>query len=206
MKERPILFKADMVNAILEGRKTQTRRIVKEQPYSAEGNVCVIGDHETCIDNLREPNEVTKFIKENIKCPYGKVGDQLWVRETWAKSNSIHNHDIFYKATDGNIKQRPLDYSEREDRWRPSIHMFREDSRIQLEITDIRVERLNDISDVNAKAEGVTLGRPDWCKEPFPWTHRLAFAYLWESINGAGSWDLNPWVWVIEFKRVYNEP
>ena len=152
MKERPILFSGEMVRAILDGRKKQTRRVVKLATF---------------------PNI--------FKCPYGKPGDRLWVRETFMPMPHL-NAKVFYRATDRLVGGR----------WRPSIFMPRALSRITLEITAIGCEPLNDISENDACWEGIQI----------PEDHDYIGAYrnLWESINGVGSWEKNPWVWVIVFK------
>lgn len=188
MKERPILFSAPMVRAILEGRKTQTRRIMKPQP------VALTDDHtHKAWQNCGDPRAQ--------RCPYGQPGDRLWVRETWGVL-----HDCYLKDADEPTWWR-ADFSKRDEegqimpRWRPSIYMPKTRSRITLEITGVRVERLKDISEEDAKAEGAR-----------PWLHPLhpngenrrhiyGFSALWESINGLDSWAANPWVWVVEFKR-----
>lgn len=178
MKERPILFSGEMVRAILDGRKTQTRRVVKfDWCGSANGLL-----HQASFDPA-------------YKCPYGKVGDRLWVRETWAK---LLSGRIWYRA-DG--------HSINDGGWRPSIHMPRWASRITLEITGVWVERLQAIGQNDAFREGVRRAADGrWFNyAPDGPTHNSArgsFISLWESINGPGSWDANPWVWVIEFKRI----
>lgn len=212
MKERPILFKAEMVNAILSGNKTQTRRIIKDQPHFIEGNVSVIGGIHTSIDILRDKNKTSKFIIDNCKCPYGKVGDQLWVRETFHTnhSNELLTYRADFNYNPFNENECGEDCSMVGEKWKPSIFMNRKYSRIQLEITDIRVERLNDISQRDARAEGVEPLRGSCWKN---YTHpddmiaqyfhaKKSFESLWESINGKDSWDLNPWVWVVEFKAI----
>lgn len=178
MKERPILFSAPMVRAILAGEKTQTRRMLKRQPLFSSTPEGISG--------------CNKYRTHSFKCPYGIEGDRLWVRENIA----------FGKGYDG---QRPVDIPTGQSfvkafymadgpkpEWagqiRPSIHMPRAWSRILLEITGVRVERLHDISDDDAKAEGV-LG-----------FH--TYKDLWSNINGQESWDANPWVWVVEFKKI----
>lgn len=170
-----------MVRAILEGRKTQTRRIIKNQPVDAGGG---------SIDHYG-PDAMAAIARQ---CKYGQPGDRLWVRETWAYAKRSTDSTIFYRATDKDIKQRALDYSERENRWRPSIHMPKAISRITLEIINVRVERLQDIREADAVAEGI---------EPSEGCHiaEEAFMELWQSINGLDSWDANPWVWVIVFKK-----
>lgn len=192
MKERPILFKDEMIRAILEGRKTQTRRVVKLPKNHVWGS----------------------FSVDKLRCPYGKPGDRLWVRETWRHIDGgvmcdaaggvidAFEPETIYRADRKNLNRR----------WKPSIHMPRWASRIMLEITGVRVERLRDISYQDAQAEGVQTETAD------PWFYHISternvydfaadepqgsFRKLWESINGAGSWNKNPWVWVVEFKRV----
>lgn len=188
MKERPILFSGAMVRALLAGTKTQTRRIVK---------------HGT-------PDDWNA-------CPYGSIGGRLWVRETWARDSE--DGALFYRADVGTGNeaddwQHNIDVGASGYRWRPSIHMPRAASRITLEITAVRVERLQDISEEDAIAEGVeaipSTGEncgPNRFSVNCGWlflnspTAAGAYAMLWEQINGAGSWDANPWVWVVEFNR-----
>jgi hypothetical protein len=179
MKERPILFSAPMVRALLDGRKTQTRRIVKHRP------------------TMIEVDGVTVHGKKQ-KCPYGQAGDRLWVRETWQLFPRIEGASrIYYRASC--TAPSVLD----DWRWTPSIHMPRWASRILLEVTAVRVERLQAISRADAAAEGICF--PEG--EPKPPGYRCDrwpeenFAGLWDSINGAGAWAANPWVWVVEFRR-----
>jgi hypothetical protein len=174
VKERPMLFNGDMVRAILDGRKTQTRRIAKPRH-------CNHGS-------------------EGQRCPYGQPGDRLWVRETWSMDAGAVSEDaesdwhICYKADLSVTQALCTDaeclrlYDSQRSAWRPSIHMPRWASRITLEITDVRVERLQVISLDDAKAEGVETTDQ--------------YAELWCKINGAESWNANPWVWVVAFKRV----
>ena len=207
MKERPILFNGDMVRAILEGRKTQTRRVMKTQPanFDADGDIALM---------YEEGSETAKTIGEKpFVCPYGEPGDRLWVREAHALLPRTA-----YRASvgTGTIEQveHPTDgytaavFRERFDRsgaprWRPSIHMPRWASRITLEIVSVRVEQLQEISEEDALAEGVS-GEREAADAGLSWYDRprRAFRFLWPSINGADSWDDNPWVWVVEFKRV----
>jgi hypothetical protein len=196
-KERPILFSAPMVRAILEGRKTVTRREVKKPAaldYLAAGF---------------EPAFLALPGNADL-CPYGKPGDRLWVRETCFindfREGGVPEADradcqIIYRA-DG-----MPDWEGEEEliRWRPSIHMPRWASRILLEITAVRVERLQDISEEQAIAEGILHEDDMWRGAPglpsFP-SPIAAFAHLWISINGVEGWNANPWVWAVEFKRV----
>ncbi|MBJ2303897.1 MULTISPECIES: hypothetical protein [unclassified Pseudomonas] len=211
-KERPILFSAPMVRAILEGRKTVTRRAIKVQPrIDASGNFCV-GSSNYGQDGYGKP--VTKhFI--NGCCPYGKPGDRLWVRETWARVGNSDPGYLTFGATYPDCLPPDLENipAASEIRWKPSIHMFRRDSRILLEITDVRVERLQDISEAQAIAEGVepfTDFQPtghwrryrDGGMNSYVANAVASYASLWTEINGAGAWEANPWVWVVEFKQV----
>ncbi|KRV35592.1 hypothetical protein AN460_01290 [Pseudomonas aeruginosa] len=222
-KERPILFSGPMVRVILEGRKTVTRRVMKPQP--------------DFLGSMVDPNTPFKTLDAGlharITCPYGEPGDRLWVRETWTDVNMCGAPALAYRADedmrdlmeepgflddrgafnydDPRVKPYPFAcwYAELDQaRWRPSIHMPRWASRILLEITAVRVERLQDISEEQALAEGVR-GEPcdharQACADIGCWgdTAKGAFGFLWESLNGEGSWAANPWVWVVEFKRV----
>ena len=203
MKERPILFSGPMVRAILDGRKTQTRRMVK-WPASYK-------DHEIA-DAVRALNRSsTKSIgrhgpcdgiRDRFRCPYGVVGDRLWVRETFADARAMWGK-VFYRADD------QTDHDS-DGTWTPSIHMPRWASRITLEIVSIRVERLQEITEEDAKAEGVERGiwsQPaglfmEPCDETDDKhaTYRDGFGFLWSSIYG--NWDSNSYVWVVEFRRV----
>lgn len=223
MKERPILFSAPMVRAILEGRKTVTRRPLK-LPH---------GFWETSVTG--------ELVPIPVNCPYGKPGDRLYVRETWSDVNLQGAPGVAYRADDdvrdlmedetfldehgafnySDPRAKPYQFacwsedllSGAEGRWRPSIHMPRWASRILLEITVVRVERLQDISEEQALAEGIIphvrggwhwhLHDPsnvdDWHQFGFK-SPAFAFQDLW--IGTGGDWDSNPWVWVVEFKRV----
>lgn len=214
MKERGIIFTDEMVRAILDGRKTQTRRLVNLVPTTHdfhgwimsstctkdEGKACwAIGDSPLLKDPIR------------LNCPFGKIGDRLWVRETWRKFNASDecgcseypcrcpaNNAVLYRA----------DGDSGESKWKPSSQMPRLASRILLEITAVRVERLRDTSEGDAVEEGVAPMYGGYWKNYQPgWTqHQLSargsFVTLWNSINGVDAWDKNPWVWVIEFRRV----
>lgn len=190
MKERPILFNAEMVKAILSGRKTQTRRIIKLDHERGFQNPVVRG-------RAGEVSSV-EFGLSHMLCPLGQPGDQLWVREAFA-TGLCTKTTTAYKATH---KAEDLEEGWLEKiKWRPSIHMPRWASRINLLITGVRVERLNDISQEDAKSEGCCYGRgggvPDLAVSPAD-----HFPTLWESVYGIKSWAANPWVWVIEFERV----
>lgn len=185
MKEHPILFSAPMVQAILDGRKTQTRRIIKPQP-DVDEKPQVVPWYAELEEHWNKWVIVTKEGETFFKLsPYGIPGDHLWVREAfvWTWNEKANKWDAFYKA-DGDYV-----YDDRGPaRWKPSIHMPRFISRITLEVTGIRVERLCDISTEDAKKEGV---------------HSIiSFKGLWCKIHGDGAWNLNPWVWVIEFKYI----
>jgi hypothetical protein len=201
MKERPILFSAPMVRAILSGTKTMTRRIVKPQPRqepitngSADGTYTMWPNDDACLEWADVIADPIYYAQAGF-CSYGAPGDRLWVRETWQESD----RGVHFRA-DTDIMPGT---------WRPSIFMPRWASRITLEIADVRVERVQDISEEDAQAEGVQvtpghLSRPIGSKEqPTPYSHRQAFAALWDTINGKRApWDSNPWVWVVSFCRI----
>ena len=181
MKERPILFSGPMANAIRDGRKTQTRRKVKF-PLKDPLTGCDVAGRE-----------VNSLIRQgDSPCPYGQPGDRLWVRETWAPHADMPRSAIYRCDRGGDYQDNVTPNF----RWRPSIFMPRWASRILLEITAVRVERLQDISNEDALAEGVDLSG-GLRMRTMPWA---LYRELWESINGDGSWEANPWVWVIEFK------
>jgi len=188
MRERGILFSAPMVRAIIAGTKTQTRRVAK------------VNDHD-CKPGFITPNAgfVPRRVQDHaVYCPYGQPGDRLWVRETWALADGRNSLVPYLYRADGD-SQPVLD-----GRWRPSIHMPREASRITLEITNVRVERLNEISQKDVMAEGAEpLTLADGGFVPLSGSDYVGgFRRLWESINGPGSWAENPLVWVIAFKRL----
>lgn len=217
IKERGILMHARSVNGILAGRKTQTRRIIKPQPtHSPDSYGLAIyrgNRHEWW--PLHDPDFPTQ--DPALRCPQGQPGDRLWVREAWRYYASAlspeANFGIQFRA-DGAINYWP-DWDKAMQAqcspsaaWRPSLFMPRWASRITLEIVNVRVERVQDISEDDAKAEGVNGGctvcgelDPCGCANPSP-DHRDSFIWLWDDTNGKGAWDRNDWVWVIEFKRV----
>lgn len=255
LKERPILFSGDMVRAILDGRKTQTRRIIKD--YPEPGTYEQYPFRDFIFDEGRAWIKVHNGDNAGfwIPCPYGQPSDRLWVRETWAemckvaddfycsladsKIDEIHHkeehHYFEYKADTGD--KYPGGWPEEEakgnpdvPRWKSPLFMPRAASRITLEITNIRVERLQDITEEDAIREGVEC--PEFEREDHDFkicpqcggtrlytsgglegarfdtdcmkcdTNKKRFRHLWESIKGESSWDLNPWVWVIEFKKL----
>lgn len=199
IKERPITLSKPMVKAILDGRKNLIRRALIPQPVGGiQFNPCT-------------PHGVLNGEGGTLICKFGKRGDRLWVRETYYYDSDLGEY--FYRSTDPNLNVT----------WKPSIQMPRLASRILLEITNVSIERLRDISEEDAIAEGfkaitkdgktIKYGVPDadgypgnddigwdWCD----WDVNPVIAYkrLYESINGTGSWDMNPWVWVIEFRII----
>ena len=209
--EHPILFSTPMVQAILEGRKTMTRRISKHQYWSFSELIDV------------NNNGITQKTDRSVSCKYGSVGDKLWVRETWCNLNKpgIDPEYVFKTET-----LDAEDYDPSEWKWKPSIHMPKAAARIWLEIVSIRVEHLQDISEADAIAEGVLLLETEedvqvWGKAGWGVAQTLnhyknylknadfsihyakdSFTTLWYEINGIQSWLDNPWVWVIEFKRI----
>ncbi|HCT3928055.1 TPA: hypothetical protein OTT35_001198 [Citrobacter koseri] len=204
--ERGMIFNAEMVRAILDGRKTQTRRIMENQP-AGDGP-----DTPALIRNVDGGFQWYGHYGESsiFNCPFGAVGDRLWVRETFRLFDSSVECSCEDHCSCSCYHGKPLYRANGDDtecRWTPSIHMPRWASRITLEITSVRVERLNDISQEDALAEGMeltgwepTYSDPDSGGEV--WTPYDNFAELWQSIYGVGSWLSNPWVWVIEFKRI----
>ncbi|KTB99481.1 hypothetical protein AO387_21285 [Pseudomonas syringae ICMP 11168] len=205
-KERPILFSAPMVRAILSGQKTATRRALKVQPHvDASGNFCV-GGANYGQDIYGKP--VTKhFVRSD--CPYGQPGDRLWVREAWQADAQVdevaprelsHGEPIRYPA-DGASRRTGCSMIT-PGKTRPSIHMPRWVSRTLLEITDVRVERLQDISEAQALDEGVMSCEADIDPDGIGYSPLELFGGLWTMINGDGSWQSNPWVWVVELKRL----
>lgn len=197
MKQIPILFSTPMVQAIMEGRKTQTRRVIKPQPNTQFRNDDRLEFYERTpyeweIKDTKSEDGFSTL--DSFKCPYGKPGDILWVRETFQQDGE----DYFYKADcDINIVG-----------WKPSIHMPKDGARIWLKVKNIWVERLLGMYEKDAIAEGVSKYHDtdlyvkygsdnDWCASAY-----ASFLYLWESIYGKQSVESNPWVWVIEFEPI----
>lgn len=223
MTERPILFSGPMVRAILDGQKTQTRRVVKltgpdvieERDDGSPWPYCVTWAHG---------DDGSPW----YACPYGQPGDRLWVRETWG----LHGRGDYTWWCRDSIKGRTADdllcsyelayaadATSEYDHWRPSIHMPRWASRLTLEVTSVRVERLQEITEEDARAEGVDWSRPEpygerWDDDDREDPREVGyppagasfardnFRRLWSSINGPESWEANPWVWVVGFRRV----
>lgn len=228
-REHPILFSAPMIRALLDGSKTQTRRICKSQPYS---NGFHFDGHDIlCHNDYLPPSAMLMDYREGGEiyttsdmegwgfcCPYGQPGDKLWVRETFIHIDD--EGDKFdgmgsqtYYAASGNFEDNTRWLRERGLKWKPSIHMPRAASRILLEVVSVRVEQLQEISEADALAEGIDTDRMLERQDSYDIicagtsaagraTPQSMFGELWESINGAGSWDANLFVWVVEFKRV----
>lgn len=204
MKERPILFSGPMVQAILEGRKTQTRRIIKNQNLVGAPSHGFNAYEVEDIDGHRFWGFSSD--DEDWECPFGQPGDRLWVRETWAHDGAIDDVRAGIEDIMGpSICLGPYygaDYQEDIGlRWKPSIHMPRWASRITLEIVSVRVERLQEISEEDAIAEGVNLGGSSMGHK---FTAKEHFEGLWQSIytKEGQTWNDHPWVWVVEFKRI----
>lgn len=211
MKERPILFTGPMVRALLDGRKTQTRRLVKPQPLEGEeyaGRILASTDKADEGKWMWAAGESPLYTsRTRVRCPFGHVGDQLWVRENFKVNGTGAGPRVTYQEDESvqffaeTCPDDCLDWIADDHVWRPSIFMRRYASRLSLEVMTVRVERLQDISEAHAEAEGVDFLRhhPDFDETL---TAVQLYKVLWESINGDGSWALNPWVWVIEFRRV----
>lgn len=234
MKERPILFSGSMVRALLDGRKTMTRRVVKPQPEGeprsteewarrlAGANVRwdrVITERDIQNKAERLRGRLFPFSRPDsesltaLRCPFGRPGDRLWVRETWAslrftrdwetgyidgweEAANLRNGTVVYDADDHGFDDNGAGAENRGFRWRPSIHMPRWASRITLEITEVRVERVQAITSADARAEG--------CEASERESETDAFHRLWDSLNAPRgySWESNPWVWVLTFRRI----
>lgn len=214
MRERPILFSAPMVRAILEGRKTMTRRALNERDLAMFKAAADMGECGRFLDGQPITPGDRKY--HSMQCRYGEPGDRLYVRETWhtdepdlQRARAMHEDvmsasPIYYRADPSNDDAGCI--------WRPSIHMPRWASRILLEITSTRVERLHEITEEDATAEGVffeVASRSAWHDYLRSTEHEVetvtsavkSFQSLWSSINGEESWEANPWVWVVNFRR-----
>lgn len=184
IRERPILFSGPMVRAILEGRKTITRRVVKPQPVGGDTILRKGMDAGWIVGRMRDSENAWR----ELRCPY-EVGMRLWVRERFTTDFLGSRSRIVYHA----------DEPEANCRWRPSIHMSRWMSRLTLEVTGVRVERAHQITDADAIAEGVGPFANSLTIDCNTDSPRRVFAGLWDSINGPGSWALNPFVWCVSF-------
>lgn len=246
MKERPIIFSADMVRAILDGRKTQTRRAVKPQLPSDFSFAKFLADGRAVFD------VGNGWGVEYVNCPYGAIGDRLWVREKWRvvgwddggpytieyadgstmqeKENFDYDYEKYmryYEQSDKECTDAGLELDENDcyilkdgvvpTRWRSPIHMPHWASRITLEITDIRVERVQEISERDAGKEGIQdiyvpgvvyIGNGETVPKATEATDVETYQYLWDSLNAKRGypWSSNPWVWVIEFERLPQSP
>jgi hypothetical protein len=203
MKDHPILFSAPMVRALLDGSKTQTRRVVKTQPVRGQGMVSASYCGFRNLWLRDGPCSKTDPAKE-WRCPYGQPGgDRLWVKETHWRDDE--DGDILYAANPDDFEI--VNHNKRATgfprfNWKPSIFMRREYSRITLEIVSVRVERLQDISGDDCFAEGSPGGHGSIPGYPYAATAQEHYEWLWKSINGDASWAANPWVWVVEFRRI----
>lgn len=209
-RERPILFSGPMVRAIFEGRKTQTRRIIRHprgrDTIPPHLRYMLTRDGHALLSGPDYPDGDD----DEVKCPYGQVGDRLWVRETWCLADPDYGRYpgdgrpsrpdgrwCWYAATEPEVE--PTGDQPGRSPWRPSIYMPRWASRITLEVTGVRVQQLQQITAADARAEGCkTLG-----VDPYDSVMRTRknFRDLWDEINGPGSWARDPWVWVVEFSK-----
>lgn len=213
MTERPILFSAPMVSAILAGRKTQTRRIITPQPRVVHG----------FSGGYLKTNQIFRNGAAGLRVPFGQPGDHLWVKETWRTGSALAHckpSDLAKGAAIQYEADKRTNINNHEEgaphygwgRIRQSIFMRRWMSRITLEVTAIRVQRLQDITPADALAEGLAhgftlndnpgFGLPEWHQELYRISPIDAYQLLWESIHGPGSWQENPYVWVVEFNRL----
>ncbi|PHJ65032.1 hypothetical protein VF04_04415 [Nostoc linckia z7] len=224
MKERPLLFNGDMVCAILQGSKSETRRLrsldyINKAPDNFFLEALILEKPKKDLVTVAKFKNLTTGELVDIPCPYGQPGDLLWVRETWRQAPSDDAVCFAYKA-DMSYKCSPS-VPELEKlvavngAWKPSIHMPKQAARIWLEILNIRVEKLWDINQISATREGVekvfrdaSYNQParelykDYHSGAFVYTRpRTSFQSLWESVNGANSWAIDPWIWVVEFKK-----
>ncbi|EPB6880845.1 hypothetical protein ACRRLQ_001695 [Klebsiella variicola] len=227
IREKGLIFNSEMVRAILDGRKTQTRRIMKLQPKPSKSRPGDFWFSSKKLESMVHVSDLAPgnspiadyhlFIQEHC-CPFGAVGNRIWVREAFrVHSRATDVATLVYKASERNswteqthrVPVAVCNKPATPEKWTPSLHMPRWASRILLEITDVRVERLNAISEEDARAEGIIDGgclncgepEPCGCANPEP-DATDAFAYLWQSIYGQENWNANPWVWVISFERV----
>lgn len=232
MKERPILFSAPMVRAILDGRKTQTRRVMRVYEHPAVADY-VIDSEGRAAARAHSEEVATQFVSTfphaRVLCRFGKIGDRLWVKEAWKYADWSEDGEpvIQYRAGGKSYPEVPDDWQEKvidiwadlsdpanreidglsaDRKWRPSLFMPCWASRITLEITNVRVERLNEIGMGDAVAEGISCVDYKWGLAETGFSHNApehAYRMLWDSLNAKGhSWSSNPWVWVVEFKQI----
>ncbi len=215
-RERPILFSGSMVRALLAGTKTQTRRVVKPQPNERRDVIDPTGitgngwwwtrKDGTGVHSQPTPEAAMNLVQDMLSlwCPYGAPGGRLWVREMFKVSNGSQDGEPYirlrYAADERGVSLKAT-------KWKPSIHMARSQSRILLEITEVRVERIQAISEGDALAEGIRWTKGGPLHAHLESGHNFAtaaqaYAFLWDEINGTGSWAENPWVWALTFKRV----
>lgn len=213
MRERPILFSAPMVRAILAGQKTMTRRALNERDLASFKAAADLGECGRFLEGQPITPGDRKY--HSMLCRYGEPGDHLWVRETFqpiladgfdhgaANYKTGSGWSASYPATDGRIEFYDLSKEELSDRCKPAIHMPRWASRILLEIKSTRVERLQEITEEDSVSEGIH--GPYGSAMGIAFTAKDHFRALWSGINGKESWDSNPWVWVVSFRRVTAE-
>lgn len=206
MKEHGILFTAPMVRAILAGTKTQTRRTLNPQPTlhdfdNGKGPIPSLSGRHVAKGIEHIGCDASAGLMGYVRAPHGPVGRRLWVRETWCAPGAfatLKTGRVTYRADIADGKN-PLGHP-----WKPAIHMPRWASRITLEVTRVRLERVQSITEDDARAEGVELetAGPVYRYADGRVDARSVYADLWDTINGAGSWASNPWVWAYDFKRV----
>jgi hypothetical protein len=231
VREKPILFSGEMVRAILDGRKTQTRRVITPQPIATDGEYGTTltlqrwtGPRDNAVLTATGRFNAEDDLLAAAFSPHGAVGDRLWVRETWSTVTwqtiigrpGLRDETVYRAGPHPFGKSAPHGWTDDGNKWRPSIFMPRARSRITLEITNVRVERVHDITEAEAQAEGVArVSDPDditdddallnaECGYFPPRYYVAAYHELWDSLNakrGYG-WNVNPWVWVLEFRRV----
>ena len=198
-----------LVRATLEGRKTQTRRPIKPQPDDDIVDVEYDAIADLWLGNTQEDNDLGYTSSWAMRCPMGQAGDRLWVRETWARPG---DEEIIYRADKWAadlVAKWKEDPNCPQVKWTPSIHMPRGACRLVLPLVSVRVERVQDITEEDAKAEGVEpvlmrgIGSyPEWMRPTMRGGHQKAFELLWKQIYGDALWDANPWVWVAEWKEI----
>ena len=202
MNEHPLLMKGPLVRATLEGRKTQTRRPINPQPSDNIENVKYDDVADLWLGSNKEDNALGYSFSWTARSPLGRSGDRLWVRETWAQvDKSIAPPDM----QTGLLYQASWRYGHCKPSWKPSIHMPRWACRLVLPLVSVRVERVQDLTEEDARAEGLRRTENGWTDGTTGYdvtSARAAFQELWASIYGQASWDVNPWIWVAEWKAI----